>query len=293
MRTKIPEKNFYRSFINGEYRWVLFFALVTMLIMTLPYLLGFLQSGEEWQFTGFVIGAEDGNSYIAKMLRGANGDWLFHTPYTAYPQHGVFAYFPYLFLGKLARPPAQHEKLILLFHLFRIFAGICMIFATYDFIGLFIKNIRYKQMGVVVATWGGGLGWLLLLFHSQYMALEFCSPESFGFLILFGLPHLAMATALLFWGLILYLRIDKAPYLAGIAWLIMGIFQPLNVPFVWVIVTSHLFFLGVHNWLRGRNRSVQWAVWWHWVRRWLWTVAISSPLVIYTFVVGFLWFLSS
>jgi hypothetical protein len=57
-----------------ERRWVLGFAVVVLLITTLPYLLGFWLQGKEWVFTGFVFGVEDGNSYIAKMLSGGQVD---------------------------------------------------------------------------------------------------------------------------------------------------------------------------------------------------------------------------
>jgi hypothetical protein len=115
-------------------RWVLGFALFVMFITTLPYLIGFAKQGQDWVYTGFVLGVEDGNSYIAKMLSGAEGAWLFRTPYTTYLQRGVMIFLPYILLGKLALGSARHEQLILIFHLFRIFAGILAILATHDFI---------------------------------------------------------------------------------------------------------------------------------------------------------------
>ena len=38
---------------------------------------------------GFIFAVEDGNSYIAKMLSGVQGAWLFRTPYTSMQQGGV------------------------------------------------------------------------------------------------------------------------------------------------------------------------------------------------------------
>ena len=72
-----------------ERRWVFNFAIVVLIITSLPYVLGYWAQNDEWVFSGFVFGVEDGNSYIAKMLNGAAGDWLFRTPYTAYPQQGM------------------------------------------------------------------------------------------------------------------------------------------------------------------------------------------------------------
>jgi hypothetical protein len=92
--------------------------------------LAFQTQGEAWRFTGFVFAVEDGNSYIAKMLLGANGAWLFRTPYTADPQRGVLAFLPYLLLGKLAAGEGIHEQLVALFHLFRILAIPAAVLAT-------------------------------------------------------------------------------------------------------------------------------------------------------------------
>jgi hypothetical protein len=101
------------------------------------YLVGYASQGTEWRYSGFVFGVEDGNSYLAKMLSGSAGAWLFRTPYTAEEQRGVLAFLPYFLLGKLAGPPGLQVQLAVLFHLFRLAAGILAILATYDFLAYF------------------------------------------------------------------------------------------------------------------------------------------------------------
>ena len=100
-------------------KWVLIWAGIVFGITFIPYLLGFAIQGEDWRFSGFVFGVEDGNSYIAKMINGANGDWLFRTPYTTLKQPGILAFIPYLLLGKLSAGLGQHEQLLALFQGFR------------------------------------------------------------------------------------------------------------------------------------------------------------------------------
>jgi len=78
-------------------------------------MLGFYFQNDLYKFSGFIIGVGDGNSYLAKMMIGASGDWLFTTPYTAYPQMKFFAFFPYILLGKLTSNPEQTIQLIGLF----------------------------------------------------------------------------------------------------------------------------------------------------------------------------------
>ncbi len=68
-----------------ESQRVLVFALGVMIITTVPYLIGFAAQGSLWHFSGFLIGRDDGNSYLAKMREGAQGEWLFHLVYTSEP----------------------------------------------------------------------------------------------------------------------------------------------------------------------------------------------------------------
>ena len=280
----------------SERRRIFYYAIIVMLISTLPYLLGYFTQGSGWRFTGFVFGVEDGNSYIAKMLGGAEGAWLFRTPYTAYPQKGVLAFLPYLLLGKLTSPPGQHEQLVVLFHLFRIVAGVLAILATYDFLSLFIKHTRWRWWSLVLITLGGGLGWILIIIGQQNwlgsMPLEFYSPESFGFLELFGLPHLALGRALLMWGMLFILRPfkqegiwDKGGLLAGVLWLLLGLMQPLMVVLAWTVIGVFLTLLIVrHLYFISGGQVPDKQTWKSYLWRVIISIIISCPIVIYTFL---------
>jgi hypothetical protein len=276
---------------RAEKRWIFRFALFVLLITTIPYWVGFAHAGTDWHFTGFVFGVEDGNSYIAKMLSGAAGDWLFRTPYTAIPQSGFLAFMPYILLGKLTAEPGQHEQLVVVYHLFRFAAGLLMLFATYDFIALFIDQAGWRKAGLVMIAVGGGVGWLfLLLFEAgSRLPLEFYSPETFGFLALYGLPHLAMARALLLWGLVVYLlpNLESPRFplgiLGGLLWLLLGFFQPLTVVIGWSVLAAHLLVLGVMRWLRNRETGLhEWDDWLRYFRKAGLIVVISMGVVIYT-----------
>ena len=268
-------------------RWLWIFALAALLLTTLPYLLGFAVQGNDWRFSGFVFGVEDGHSYMAKMLRGAAGNWLFETPYTALEQGGVLAFFPYILLGKLSAPPGQYEQLVVLFQVFRWVGGLMLFMALYDFIRLFIADESWRRWGVALASLGGGLGWMLILLGKGSwlgsLPLDLYSPETFGFLALLGLPHLLVARAMLLWGFVAYLNPESAPWRAGFIWLWMGFFQPLNVPLAWVLVAAHWLVVYARDvWqLRGEpSTSLTWQIW---LRRALGAAAVSAPLVIYTF----------
>ena len=73
-----------------EWRTVLLYGLLLVIVTTLPYALAGLRASGGWSYSGFLIGADDGYSYLAKMRLGVRGLWefyLFYTPEngTAYP----------------------------------------------------------------------------------------------------------------------------------------------------------------------------------------------------------------
>jgi hypothetical protein len=272
-----------------ERRWVLWFALVVMTITTLPFLIGYASQGTDHRFTGFVIGVEDGNSYVAKMLTGTYGAWLFRSPYTVYPQKGMLTFLPYLLLGKLAAPPGLHEQLVALFHLFRIVAGILEMLATYDFMAFFLHSIRARRLGVALITLGGGLGWLLVLFGQQdwlgSLPLDFYSPETFGFLGLYGVPHLALARALMLWTLLAFMKVvakelhattkedpQKSTWSFAVGkvsllWLLAGLIQPLDTIEIGLVIIWYMIGMIVWQVLqRVRRDTIHWFTWYRLIR---------------------------
>lgn len=235
-----------------ERKWVFGFIVVVLIVTTIPYLVGFFNQDQNWIFSGFVFGVEDGNSYIAKMLSGSSGNWLFKTPYTAEEQRGALAFLPYLLLGKLTAPPGQHEQLVFWFQFFRWVSVFLLGFAIYDFLAIYLSEVIHRKLGLVLSLLGGGLGFLFL-FGAKWggyegLPLEFYSPETFGFLSILGLPHLATARALLFFGIVQYLRRTpeagkrRVALQIGGLWTLLGLMQPLTVLIGWIVLAVSLVF---------------------------------------------------
>lgn len=265
---------------------IIVFAIVVMAITMIPYIVGYAQQGEEWRYTGFVIGVEDGNSYLAKMLSGASGNWLFRSPHSAMEQQGVVAYLPYILLGKLTSAPAQHDQLVVIYHLARFVFGFLAILATYDFISIYInrENLRWWALGLI--SLGGGLGWILVTISQKdflgSLPLEFISPESFGFLGIYGFPHLAAARALFLWGLTLFIK-RKNGYLAGVLWLISGFFQPMVVVIAWVVIGIYIGAVILTRYINGnKSFDVNDGIIKILVYKAIQAVLFSAPIVIYT-----------
>jgi hypothetical protein len=288
--------------MRQDRRWLIGYATIVMLITTIPYIFGYTLNSlnsdyrNNWVFTGFLLGVEDGNSYIAKELIGSAGEWLFRTPYTPLPQSGVIAFLPFILLGKLASPPGLHEQLVALFHIFRVIAGFIAILATYDFLAIFISNPKFLKLGVIIATIGGGLGWfwVLLGYGTLFgtIPLDFYSPETFGFLSLYSLPHLALARAFFLWGLGIFVtKIPNGSFMLrdaihlGVDWLVIGIAQPISAVVFGVVLGIYLFIKGLKLFSGYlQNQLTNWFTWRTSLRLVVQAGLIPAPLIFYTYL---------
>lgn len=265
------------------------FWMFTAAITSLPYLLGWLLAGNGFSYTGLLLAVEDGNSYLAKMLSGANGAWLFRTPYTAFSQKGFLAFLPYLILGKISALFDGYFARIFLFHVFRLVGIGFTTFVLYRFISLFVEDFRFRFLTLVLVTFGGGLGFLYVLGFSNLwkeMPLEFYSPETFGFLAFLAIPHLVWARGFLFIGLTKFLQADadheiKQGIEIGLYWNLLALMQPLTVPVGWLVLTTFTFGEIIFGTIRGIRTG---SYFYKMLAKLGMVILISSPLVVYTFV---------
>lgn len=219
-----------------------------MLFTSLPYAIAILS--EPHTFTGFLIGVEDGNAYIAQMQQGAAGAWLFRSVYSTLPQQGALLYLPYLLLGKLLGSQASHLSFVLAFHAFRLMGIVAVCHAIYAFLSEFVSSVSLRRLGLVLAVFGGGLGWLVLLFGRSELfgslPLDFYSPETFGFLAAFSLPHLVLSRALLLYALVLVLRGQAGGWHFAALWLALALVHLLTAALGLVLLAVFTAFA----WLR-------------------------------------------
>jgi hypothetical protein len=268
------------------------FAGAVALLTTIPYVVGWLSQGDHWLFSGFLFGADDGYSYLAKMRLGARGDWLFTIRYTHEPHDGALLFFPYILLGRLTavfvdpHSPDLMTGMAIVFHLARIACDFVLILVYYRFVAVFLRRPASRLLALVLITLGGGLGWLLSLIGLGHLfgslPLDFYVPEGYSFLILFGLPHLALARSAMLIGFLLLFRALLIPgsprawgrwsALAGVCWLVMGLSVPLYFAILYVILGSW----GAATWLRWRR--FPWALFWRAASAGL----VTLPLFAYT-----------
>src|SRR5690606_39221408 len=144
----------------------------------------------------------------------------------------------------------------------RLVFGLALVLATYRFVAMFLRRPATRRLALVLITLGGGLGWVVSLLGAGNLfgslPVDFIVPEGYTFLILFGLPHLALARSALLLGflcLLAALRGNPArnALLAGLCWAVMG----LAVPFYIAVVYAVLGAWGLAARLRARRFPIE------------------------------------
>ncbi len=280
---------------RDEWRRVIAFVALVMLLTTLPYLVGWRAANQDRFFGGLVFAVDDGNTYLAKMRLGARGDWLFTMRYTHEPHAGALLLLPYIILGKVAAlvtgagSPHLASALIVTYHAARIVFSSALLLVSYRVVAVFLPRPVSRMTALILIALGGGLGWLLALFgqHDLFgsLPLDFFVPEAYSFLVIFGLPHIALARTALLLGVLLMFRALLEPDTprawlrwtlpAGLSWAVMGLCVPFYIAVLYLLMGCW----GLAIWVR--QRSFPWALFWRAVS----AAAIPLPVLIYTAIV--------
>lgn len=182
-----------------EWRWPIVWAIVILGIATIPYLYGVALSSPTSYFGGFVIGVEDGNSYLAKMQQGRSGYWLFRLVYTPEPHQAELFFLFYIVLGKIAGVFNLSNPLV--FYLSRLVTIPFGLFAFYYFVAYFTERIRVRRLALLIFGFTGGLGWLWLVLGGASelgrMPVDLWVPDASFFLSSLTFTHLPLAQGLL------------------------------------------------------------------------------------------------
>lgn len=287
-----------------EWRWALAWSAVALAITCVPYLLGAALSSPERVFGGFVIGVEDGYSYLAKMGEGARGAWLFRIVYTSEPHDGALFFLFHILLGKLAALVSGlggwplTETMVVVYHVARVVFGVLLLLTVYRFAATFTAYRAIRRLAFLIVTFSGGLGWLLLLLGQPnwlgHAPIDLLLPEGFTFLVLYGFPHIALGRTLLLLGfMVLWDSFSELPrgkgrqeenalaswwfksVASGLCWLAMGLIVPFYVAVAYAVAGAAWLAVTI------RRRGIAW-------RETLQTALaclIASPVVIYSLIV--------
>jgi hypothetical protein len=244
---------------RAEMRWVLLASLAVVLFASLPTLYAWGLADADHVFSGFVYNTEDGNSYIAKMRMGARGEWLFHLPFTTEPHPGAWLFTFHLLLGKLAAGLSLSFQLT--YHLARVILGVGLLLTIYAFVAHFVADVATRRLAWALVAIGSGLGWLLTALGATHwlgdLPLDFWVPEAYVFLVVYSLPHLALAEALLLWAILWSWRAMNGDglgwcFFAGLAAFVMTWIVPFYAGVLATALSAYLLALLI------RRRRIPW-----------------------------------
>jgi hypothetical protein len=172
--------------------WIL---CAVIALTVLPYCTAAILSGHDFVFGGFLLNPLDGNSYLAKMRQGWDGNWQFYLPFTADQGKGSYLFLFYLFLGHAAR--LLHIPLVWMFHLARIASTILLVLSLSRFITRVVDDPTRQVWTLVLVAFGGGIGWIAFFFG--LFTSDFWVAEVYPFLSAYANPHFPLALAILCW----------------------------------------------------------------------------------------------
>jgi hypothetical protein len=254
----------------ARYIQIIIISIIFLGVIILPVMTAGQQPGEA-VFGGFLYNPLDGNSYLAKMRQGYDGQWGFVLPYTADHGDGAYIFLFYLFLGHMAR--WLSVSLPGMFHAARAIAGLWLLWQLWLFAHVsFGGDNQAVPRAVLLAGFGSGLGWLL--FGGGELMPDFLVPEIYPFLSSYANPHFPLAMGLLLWVFRQVIpggSIQRSGYL-----LLAGVSMAVLLPFAWGV---------------GMAVLVVYALWVWWVERkffWqpmVWLGMGGAPVVLYQVVV--------
>lgn len=261
---------------SNEWRWALAVAVLAVGLSTAPYIYASVTAPPDLHFSGLLVNARDGYSYLAKMAQGARGEWLFHLPFTPEPHAGGLIYTFYLALGHVSR--ILGLPLALVFHLARMVAGLAFLLIGYAFITYFADGLGERRIAFLLLAFSSGLGWLVI--PTGKLSTDLLIPESITFYSLVVNPHFPLAMALL---LLVFLGVLASPVerFGGVrraALLGVASFALVSVqPFVFITLGAVLGSYLAWRWLCERRLP------WPEVARAALALAAATPVVLYDY----------
>jgi hypothetical protein len=255
----------------AEWRWVISLSVCLVLLAFLPFIFlgGVVVDIGDWQFMGLLHNYEDGATYISKMMLGKRS--LFLTPFqhTSEPHTGVVSNIIYSSLGRVSALTGVEP--LVLFHVSRVVSAVFMYLALYQLSASIWMRVQSRQRFFLLAVFGSGLGWLvLLLTGSSLDSADFSAPEAFPLQSSLMSVHVPLALACL--ALIIsivimayrpgaksYPDLNNNGLILALLSLFMSVcFLPLIVP----LAAALVLYVGIHTLQKRRWnwREVQWLL---------------------------------
>lgn len=225
------------------------FVLAALII---PYVIAALTGGENFVFGGFLLNPVDGNSYLAKMMLGVQGEWKFRLPYTSSADPSAYLFLFYIFLGHISR--IFHIQPVIIFHAARILGAIFLLFSLKAFYTkIFEKNNKQIELAFILSAMGSGMGWTAALLGG--FTSDLWVAEAYPFLSMYVNPHFPIGLGLI---LLFFSKLVNSSTNNKRDWWIVfaGLATSIIMPFQMVIAGIVGGIYTLVEWLKSHNNRL-------------------------------------
>lgn len=263
---------------RSEFKWAVMWAIIIVLLSSLPYIWGYFITPGGYSFTGLTHNIDDGAVYLSWMRQAADGHFFQRNLFTSEPQPA--RQFNVLFLAMGWCAAICHLPLIAVFHLFRIVSGIVLILCLWQFSKLFLSDEASRRLFIPLVGLSAGIGWMFPNASAPTGPVDIWQPEAITFLSIYLNP-LFLAGLLLMVGALYWLELSgregKPRYAvyAGIHLLILGnvhTYDVLTVACIWTGVI-------IYGFISKSDRPN----WWRTVKLSTLAAIIAAPSIAYQF----------
>lgn len=245
----------------------IWFSVIVLIVVLVPYV--FAGGTSDAVFGGFLLNPLDGNSYLAKMHLGWEGEWKFRLPYTAEAGEGAFLFLFYIFLGHISR--LLGISLIGTFHLARLICSAILLWSLWKFVSAVLKDhLAIRNRVFIWCVLGTGLGWVAFLFN--LVTSDFWVAEAFPFLAMYANPHFPLGMALLLWMLLARQQAGTTKKII----LLLGGGLGLSIVMPFGLVLAALIFFGDILWGWVEDKELK-------PGDLIWLLGLGGPFLLYQF----------
>ncbi|MFH1742164.1 MAG: hypothetical protein ABIH23_24435, partial [bacterium] len=186
-------------------KWVI--IAFACLLLTVPYVAGYLFSSDDYRFQGAVDYVEDVQSYFMWMRSAADHPGLPPNLYLTTSEPPGFFHLLWVGIGKLSR--VTGVPITVLYHLSHVISVLLFLLALWRFIGRFFADNLQTCVAYGVCVLGSGFGWYTLTYDRALpailrnkvlitdLSLDLWSADVNTFYSLLVSPHFALALWLL------------------------------------------------------------------------------------------------
>jgi hypothetical protein len=185
---------------RGEGMYYLVLGAITLLLASVPYLYGWLNTPQGRIYSGLTYNIDDTTVYLTWMRQAETGHFFQRNLFSTEEQKGILFNLLFLLLGNIAR--FTHLSLIAVYHGARIVFGGLALWATVALLKETLNDVRARRLAYALACLAGGLGWLwasLMSTGFDAQPIDNWQPEAVNFLSLYFTPLFAAALFCITW----------------------------------------------------------------------------------------------